>query len=190
VSRDRPGGRLEERLERFLAAYGALLHAAVRRVCPPGVETADVEQETRLRVMRALEREREITDPASYLYRAAASAMVDALRRVRARREVPLTESSEAGADPTGPAATAAAAVLEVETPEAAAIRRETGRHIQKALESLLESRRMPVRLHLQGFSVLEIARLLGTSEPRARNLVYRGLADLRAELQRQGIAR
>ena len=34
----------------------------------------------------------------------------------------------------------------------------------------------------------MEVGRLLGWSESKARNLVYRGLRDLRAALKREGI--
>ena len=44
------------------------------------------------------------------------------------------------------------------------------------------------MRLHLQGYHRDEIAGLLGWSEAKTRNLLYRGLDDLRALLVRQGI--
>jgi len=43
------------------------------------------------------------------------------------------------------------------------------------------------VQLHLQGFSTMQIGVLLGISEAAARNLVYRGLDELRVQLRAQG---
>ena len=45
------------------------------------------------------------------------------------------------------------------------------------------------MRLGLQGYDRFEIAHLKGWSVARTRNLLYRGLADLRALLTAQGIS-
>jgi RNA polymerase sigma-70 factor (ECF subfamily) len=52
----------------------------------------------------------------------------------------------------------------------------------------LTENRRITVGLYLQGMTTEEIGGLLGWSEAKARNLVYRGLKDLRRELRALGI--
>ena len=41
----------------------------------------------------------------------------------------------------------------------------------------------MVVRLHLAGYHRDEIARLLNWTEAKTRNLLYRGLADLRKQM-------
>jgi RNA polymerase sigma-70 factor (ECF subfamily) len=48
----------------------------------------------------------------------------------------------------------------------------------------LQDRRRTAVTLHLQGFRTGEVAAALGWTEKQAENLVYRGLADLRACLE------
>jgi len=58
---------------------------------------------------------------------------------------------------------------------------------VERALLVLPESRRAVVRLHLRGYDREEIASLLGWSEAKTRNLLYRGLDDLRTELTRLG---
>ena len=57
-----------------------------------------------------------------------------------------------------------------------------------RALATLAQDRRRAVELHLQGLTVPEISDLLAWSEARTRNLVYRGLDDLRQALRREGI--
>jgi DNA-directed RNA polymerase specialized sigma24 family protein len=52
----------------------------------------------------------------------------------------------------------------------------------------LPENRRLAVGLHLRGMTTDEIADLMEWSEPKARNLVYRGLKDLRGELRDMGV--
>jgi RNA polymerase sigma-70 factor (ECF subfamily) len=52
----------------------------------------------------------------------------------------------------------------------------------------LAESRRAVVRMHLAGYERHEIGDLLGWTEAKTRNLLYRGLADLREILESWGI--
>jgi RNA polymerase sigma-70 factor (ECF subfamily) len=185
ASHDFPG--VDQHLDALLKAYGAFLRAAIRRVCPAtfGISVDEIEQDARIRLWHALRRERIITDPASYLYRIAATAAIDAMRRVRARREHPLMVAStddaaeELAIDPAAP----------TRSPEQLASDRETSQQIQDALARLSENRRRAVGLHLRGFTSREIAGLLGWSEPKARNLTHRGLKDLRALLIDEGIA-
>jgi RNA polymerase sigma-70 factor (ECF subfamily) len=42
--------------------------------------------------------------------------------------------------------------------------------------------------MHLAGYPREEIARLMGWTEAKTRNLLYRGLADLRERLTAEGI--
>jgi RNA polymerase sigma factor (sigma-70 family) len=66
---------------------------------------------------------------------------------------------------------------------------RELAAQIDAALETLPADRRVAVRLHLAGYDRDDIARSLGWSEARTRNLVYRGLEDVRRRLAVMGIA-
>jgi hypothetical protein len=66
--------------------------------------------------------------------------------------------------------------------------RRFLRRQIEAGVAQLPANRRLAVRLHLQGLTTAEIGELSGWSEPKARNLVYRGLKDLRQYLRALGI--
>jgi RNA polymerase sigma factor (sigma-70 family) len=176
---------VEQRLNELLDAYGSFLRKTIRRLCPTtlGVTAEEIEQDARIRLWHALHRERNITDPASYLYRIAATAAIDAVRRVRARRESGLTilepgDEAEGPIEPPSPD----------RSPEALASDRETASRIHATMRRLSDNRRRAVGLHLRGFTSTEIGRLLGWSEPKARNLTHRGLKDLRALLQTEGI--
>jgi RNA polymerase sigma-70 factor (ECF subfamily) len=177
-------GTTEEALRRFLAEHGARLRLLVERRCPThlGIDPADVEQEVLLRVWRTLEREKELWAPTSFLYRVVATALVDAIRRRRARPEEPLMLESQdsPGLVHEPPAVTP--------SPEEAARRAELLEAVERQLAAMSERRRLAVKLHLQGFDTREIGRLAGWSEPTARNLVYRGLDELRQRLREQGI--
>jgi RNA polymerase sigma factor (sigma-70 family) len=181
-----PVSDADARLQELLDSYGALLRSTVRKLCPTtlGVSAEEIEQEARIRLWNALRRERNITDPASYLYRIAATAAIDAVRRVRARREVSIEEADTA----IEPAAPKPPVVSRERSPEALAADQQVAAGVAAALAGLPDARRRAVGLHLRGFTSAEIAALLGWTEPKARNLVYRGLTDLRAALRDAGI--
>lgn len=171
----------DEKLERLLQEYGPALERMIGSLCPPhgAVDRDEVAQEVRLRLWRALRSERVVERPASYLYRVAATAAIDAVRRVKARREEQMGTATSAGAP---------GRLLGVEDarpgPERLALSAEAAARLARALDGLAEDRRTAVKLHLQGFTTNEIADLLGWTEARARNLVSRGMKDLRSRLE------
>jgi RNA polymerase sigma-70 factor (ECF subfamily) len=176
---------VDQRLTRLLDDYASALRRAVARVCPRDIPRDEIEQEARIRLWHALQREKDITDPASYLYRIAATATIDAIRRIRARRETPLSVVEDLEERTTGPRIGASAP-----SPEQITAAKELGDRIRHALATLADKRRRVVALHLQGFSLDEIGALLEWSEPKVRNLLYRGLSDLRQQLESEGIDR
>ena len=59
---------------------------------------------------------------------------------------------------------------------------------LEKAIDSLIDSRRRVLKLYLLGMSKDEISNFLGWTTNKVRNLLYRGLEDLRYKLKREGI--
>jgi RNA polymerase sigma-70 factor (ECF subfamily) len=181
-----PTSEDEARFNRLVDEYGGLLRSTIIRLCPKdlGIDFNDVEQEARLRLWRGVQSEREILNPASYIYRVAVTTTIDAIRRVKARREEQLRSAEEGGeeadsrSEPVSPDA----------RPDRVAAARELFRNVEEALALMSEDRRRAVGLHLQGMTTTEIADLMQWTEARARNLVYRGLADLRERLRARGI--
>jgi RNA polymerase sigma-70 factor (ECF subfamily) len=131
-----------------------------------------------VRLWRALRRERAVRDPTSYIFRVAATAAIDAIRQVRARREAPIADREDdmpgAAAEPIEPRP----------SPEQGAIQHEAVERAYVAIDNLPENRRQAVRLHLNGFTSEEIAGILGWTEAKARNLVSRGLQQARDQLR------
>jgi RNA polymerase sigma factor (sigma-70 family) len=165
--------------------YRALVRRAIARVCTRelGASCDDIEQEAWVSVWNVLQGEREIAYPASYIYKVGVSAAIRAIRRAKARREDSLQEEDEATGSPKHTLTAPPSA-----SPYTAAERRECREKIAAALARLPENRRLAVGLHLRGLTTLEIGELLKWSEPKARNLVHRGLKDLRALLRTMGI--
>ena len=59
---------------------------------------------------------------------------------------------------------------------------------VGRAVDALIPARRSVIKMYLAGYGREEIADLLGWTEPKTRNLLYRGLADLREALTEMGI--
>jgi RNA polymerase sigma factor (sigma-70 family) len=164
---------LEELVERF----GRM----VRRVGHNhGLADADVDevvQEVRIRIWRARP-DATAQLKAAYVHRTAVTAALDIVRRQRSARRFVGVESSEnflltsdAGSD-----AQRRLEAAEFET------------RVVRAVDTLPASRRSVVRMYLQGYSREEIGGLLGWSEGKTRNLLYRGLAVLRERLALSGV--
>ena len=173
---------LSPALERVLERFGGV----VRRVCWryhfTGADVDELMQEVRIRLWHAHGGQAGANEalaaiPAAYLHRTALSAAVDLLRRRRARR-ADVTVSFEDEPEVMTPAS----------APDAAFDESELAEQVERAVQSLQPSRRPVIRMHLMGHSREEIARTLGWSDSKVRNLLYRGLADVRERLLAEGV--
>jgi RNA polymerase sigma-70 factor (ECF subfamily) len=66
--------------------------------------------------------------------------------------------------------------------------RSELAEQVERAIGTIQPSRRAVVRMHLLGHPREEIAGVMGWTEAKTRNLLYRGLAELRERLQAEGV--
>ncbi|MFQ5740629.1 MAG: RNA polymerase sigma factor [Acidobacteriota bacterium] len=177
----------EAKLNEIIEEYCGYLRSVIVRFCPRGmgIQVDDVEQEARIRVWQALNRESGIQHFPSYLYRVAVNATIDAIRRIRSRREEQLEGSQD---QEDAPVQSIEPGVRSGRTPEEITQAREVLELVESTLASLPNDRRRAVGLYLQGLTSQEIADLLRWTEPRARNLLYRGLRELREKLRNRGI--
>lgn len=165
------------RFEDLVRQYGRLIASVVGRV--GGARTSlikeDIQQQVLIGLWRQVEREQTIEHPASYVYRAAVRETVRAIRREAAREAQPLGDDDvpvvERSADPY----------------EAVAAR-EQAVHVEAGLASLAPDRARAVRGHLLGLEVAEIMRMYGWPYQKTRNLIARGMADLRRSLLGKGL--
>ena len=88
---------IDARLTRILNAFGARLGILLRsyHLDRQGIDPADVEQEVRIRLWKAIERDRSGAFHASYVQRVVATTVIDALRRAEVRAAEPLPEVPE-----------------------------------------------------------------------------------------------
>ena len=171
----------EDRFERLLSRYRGWVRSTLRKLSSRRLtaDLEDLEQEVALRLWRQIQGDKPIENPASYLYQIASSATLDALRRIS---RSPKTASASLTDDEDG------ADVLEFPSsqpdPERAVAATLLTDCVRRFHAELPENRRRAVGLYLQGFKIEEVADLAGWSEPKARNLIYRGLATLRERLK------
>ena len=174
----RPDNDASRALEHVVARFDAFIRRSARRHGLSGADVDEVVQDLRLRMWKSLGTAELIRRAkASYIYRAAISASIDIIRRRRARRFE--NESDDAVVD---------AAPDTRRRTDSRLDERELAETVHRAIALLAESRRAVVRMHLAGYERHEIAELLGWTEAKTRNLLYRGLADLREILESWGI--
>lgn len=162
---------VERALGDLVARYGRLIRSVVLRISGP--QTADrigddIEQQVLTGLWKQLEREQTIEFPASYLYRCAVRETVRAVKREHVGRGQPISEDLPD----------------ELPDPETLASVRQRTEDVQRALGRLEADRREAVRSHLAGMSVDEIMNANDWPYQKARNLIARGMADLRRLLE------
>ena len=168
------------RLHKLLAAYGAKVRALIENhgISQYGIDPADIEQEVRIRLWKALERDRNAAFRTSYIQRVVLSTVIDAIRAANSRPSEALPDASD----------DSSAALVEMSAgPEQSTGGRQDFSRVVACMAELPERRREAVALHLQGFSFREIGGFFGVSEEAARKLLDRGMETLRERLKTQG---
>jgi RNA polymerase sigma factor (sigma-70 family) len=172
-----PDRDLSPALEITLRRFAGEVRRTAGRFGLAGDDVDELEQEVRLRLWKALKTGEKIeAAPASYVQRVARSAAIDLFRHRRARPEDPLPDDPDRG-PMTPPAA------------EPAIAQGEFMGVLGEAIAGLVASRQGAVRMYLAGYPREEIADLMGWSEAKTRNLIYRGLEDLRERLTAMGVS-
>lgn len=173
--------QLSPALEAVITKFAGMVRRVAWRHRLSDADIDDVMQEVRVRLWRAHQTadsasEQIANAPASYVYRTALSAALDLLRRRRARRTDHMVELDER-LDAPSP-----------DEPEKQLEATELAAQVARAIDMIPASRRPVVRMYLAGYPREEIAALMGWTEGKTRNLLYRGLADLRERLTEMGI--
>lgn len=170
--------RVSSTIEAVVARFRAMVRSVGARRGLVDADLDEVLQDVRIRLWQAGEGGKALDElGSSYLYHVATTATLDLLRRRRSRRADStddIHERTELTTDNASPHDTVEA--------------RELASQIEAAIDTLSIDRRVAVRFHLNGYDREDIARTLGWSEARTRNLLYRGLDDLRRRLTEMGI--
>ena len=161
------------RFEELVANYGHVIRAAIRSVAGPLAARLgeDAEQQVLLELWKQVKKEQSIEYPSSYLYRAAVRETIRLARQLRRRSEDPLENTHAPDVNPNT-------------NPERRALSSELSERLREVSATLRSDRRQAVLAHLAGYRVQEIMASYDWSYNRARNLIARGIADLRHALQ------
>jgi RNA polymerase sigma-70 factor, ECF subfamily len=176
VRRAAPVQDAAARFDALLGQYDRLIVAIVARLGrqfglrrDSFVVRDDIAQEVRFDLWKQVARGVVIEFPATYIYRATIRETVRALRRAASRTMEPLDDDGGQAVEPADPYKILVA--------------RDQLRLVHEGVASLTPERRRAVEAHLTGFQFQELMSMHGWSYQKARNLVSRGMADLRSRL-------
>ncbi|MBN2199170.1 MAG: RNA polymerase sigma factor [Candidatus Aminicenantes bacterium] len=160
----------EAELDRILRQFAGFIRLHLHKFAPQrfGLDSEDLYQEVRIKIWKVLRSEKEIKCLTSYIRKIVDSTVIDQLRKLRREENVYNYE-------------------LERKTAELKSIYansfsrgKEFKDLVARAAESLIDTRKKVVKLFLLNMSIEEIADVFQWSRDKTRNLLYRGLSDLR----------
>ncbi len=174
----------KKKLEHIFLQHQHLIKKAVasQSVNVQGVTADDVTQEVSIRVLKLLQGDREIENLSSYIYRTTANVIID-LARKHKKHLMDVTMPDQTDEDDYRTELVSSQA-----EPEQKMAGKETQMLVLQAIESLPESRRIAVKMRLQGYSVKEMCDLTGWAFYKAENLSKRGMAALKDKLKQMDI--
>ncbi len=141
-----------------------------------GLDPEDICQEIKIKLWRVLGYEKEIVNFPSYLKKVVNSSVIDMLRKCKRQENVLLQEKQTRISE------------MKVDYLAELAARENLRDKLAEAVDSLIESRRQAVKLFLLDMTIDEIAAFYGWSKDKTRNLLYRGLTDLKRFLRQKDI--
>ena len=166
--------RKEEAFKEILEGYAGHMSFQIQRYNLPkyGLDPDDVLQDVKIRIWKLIRSERKIVYPASYIKKIVSSAVIDQLRKRRREDNLFQKEKQRCISE-------------QKFSYRGEAIRKRVLEEIVgRAVERLIDSRRQVVKLYLLNLNIREISSYLEWSQDKTRNLLYRGLADLRKSLK------
>lgn len=165
-------------LEAVLERFSRFIQAHIQKYNPQknGIDPDDIFQEIKIKIWKILRNEKKIKNYSSYIKKIVNSSVIDQLRKSRREEGILFHEKLKEISDRKS------FYVMD------RAHNRGLKEIIGQSIDSLIESRRKVVRLYLLNMTIEEIATLLNWSKDKTRNLLYRGLADLKKKLKENGI--
>ncbi len=161
-----------------LSKFSRLIKVNIQKFNLPkdGIDPDDILQEVTIKIWKLLNDEKKIANYSSYIKKIVDSSVIDHLRRARRERGFILLEKQKT--------------ISEWKNHYETAITEDKSlkKTVNVAVESLMESRRKVVKLYLLSLTIEEIATFYNWSRDKTRNLLYRGLSDLKKSLQEKGI--
>jgi len=167
-----------EEFEDVINRFSALIKADVQKfeLQKKGIDPDDIIQEVKIKLWKILENEKKIKNYASYIRKIINSSVIDQLRKLKREKWIFISEKHRQVSEQKSNYITDLS------------FDKDAKKIIGNAVDSLMESRRKAVKLFLLNMTLDEIAIFLNWSRDKTRNLLYRGLSDLKKILKEKGI--
>lgn len=143
-----------------------------------GIDPDDIIQEVKIKIWKILNDEKNIKNYASYIKKIVDSSVIDKLRKLKREERILIYERQKIVAEQK----------RQYRNRTEISLDKNLKKIIAQAVDSLLESRRKVVKLFLLNMTIDEIAALFHWSKDKTRNLLYRGLNDLKNILKEKSI--
>ncbi len=172
------GNNKSKELEAILNRFTLFIKAQIQKfdLQKNGIDPDDIAQEVRIKIWKILEDEKKIMNYASYIKRIIDSSVIDKIRKLKREEGILNHEKQKLVSEHHNHYRTEI--ILD----------KNLKKIIAQSVDSLLESRRKVVKLFLLNMTIEEIAIFFKWSKDKTRNLLYRGLADLKDILKEKGI--
>jgi RNA polymerase sigma-70 factor (ECF subfamily) len=164
----------EKEFENILHKFTGFIRIHLLKFYPYryGLDTDDLFQEIKIKIWKILQNEKKINNLASYIKKIIDSTVIDQIRKIKREENF---FSAELGKK---------ASELKTKYQDNPIQENELKELIGQAVDSLIETRKKAVKLFLLNMSIEEIAEFYNWSRDKTRNLLYRGLTDLKNKLK------
>ena len=138
-----------------------------------GLDPEDVIQDIKIRIWKLVCNEKVIKNHRPYIRKIIYSSIIDQFRKHRREEDLFRFEANRHISE------------LESSYNKESLRKMALAETVGRAVERLIETRRQVVKLYLLNLNIREISDYLGMSQDKTRNLLYRGLADLRKVIKK-----
>jgi RNA polymerase sigma-70 factor (ECF subfamily) len=165
-------------LEAVLENFSSFIRIHIGKFNLPrfGLDPEDISQEINIKIWKLLNNEKEISNYPSYIKKIVHSSVIDFLRKWKREDRIFFQEKQKK--------------ISEIKRDYHTGCQQEDQMKeaIAEATNSLIESRRKVVKLFLLDMNIEEISAFYNWSQNKTRNLLYRGLSDLKRILKDKDI--
>ncbi len=171
---DKVKSKVHSEFEEVINRFSRFIQASIQRFDPQksGIEPDDLFQEVKIKLWKVLENEKKIKHYSSYIKKVVNSTIIDCLRKLRRENGIINRERQEKITE-------GKCYFLKDSVDEEIMLQ-----NLNQAVSTLRETRQRVVRLFFLDLTIEEIALFLNWSKDKTRNLLYRGLADLKKRLK------
>ena len=169
----------EKELTEILERFSRFIQAHIRKfnLNKFGLDIDDIFQEVKIKIWKILHNEKKIVNYSSYIKKIVDSSVIDQLRKLKREEGIYLHEKNKKISEQKSNYVS-----------DEFYSQRDMKEIVGRAVAGLLDSRRKVVKLYLLNMNIEEIAAYFRWSKDKTRNLLYRGLADLKKILKEHDI--